>query len=153
MDKTEPSPTETSKNSIWDILNAPFVLFVMTSMVLGGISFAYQEYSTYRKEITDRDTQIAHLRAELEYRIDVISAMVQPLFTYTVLFTAHGPLLGAFGNRTPDDVLAGEYSPIYPEFSQRNITSLLWELQDLERKTAKDFSLVKSIDTARRMRP
>jgi hypothetical protein len=149
--KVEVPKPETSRKTVWEILNAPFVLFVMTSFVLGELSLAYQEYATYRKQIEDRGTKISHLVTEIKYRMDIASSIVQPQFTYTVLFTAHGALFGEIGNKTPDDVLAGEYSLIYPEFAQRNTVSLLWELQELRRKASKNFSLEPSIDAARRL--
>ncbi len=45
----------------------------------------------------------------------------------------------------------GEYSPIYPEFARRSVTSLLWELQETQRKTIETFSIQNSIDAARRL--
>jgi hypothetical protein len=67
------------------------------------------------------------------------------------LFTAHGALLGEYGDKTPDDVPAGEYSPIYPEFSQRNLTSLLWELQELRRAYNKKLSLDSCVNPSREL--
>jgi hypothetical protein len=87
----------------------------MTSLVLGGLSFFYQQYSSYRNKTENRDNQISHLTTEIKYRLDLLSAVL-PEFTFAAKFTAHGALLGESRNKTPKDVLIGEYSPIYPEF-------------------------------------
>jgi hypothetical protein len=145
------SEKTTLRKSIWELLNTPFVLFVMTSLVLGGLSFFYQEYSSYRNKTENRNNQISHLTTEIKYRLDLLSAMVLPEFTFTAKFTAHGALFGESRNKTPKDVLIGEYSPIYPEFSNRNLISLLWERQELTKGAAKAFPLRQSIDAFHRL--
>ena len=138
----------TLRKTIWELLNTPFVLFVMTSLVLGGLSFFYQEYSSYRNKTENRNNQISHLTTEIKYRLDLLSA-VSPEFTFTAKFTVHGALLGEPGNTTPKAVLIGEYSPIYPEFSNRNLISLLWERQELTKGAAE--ALQQSIDAFHRL--
>ncbi len=141
----------TAKKTMWEILNAPFALFVMTSIVVSGLSYFYQEYANYRKQVDGREMLLSHLRTEIRYRMDVLSYLVQPTFTSTSWYTAHGALIGEFGNKNSANVIMGEYSPIYPDFAQRSVTSLLWELQETQRKTDKAFSLQNSIDAARRL--
>lgn len=156
MEIEKPAPAQTPKpespkKTFWELLNEPFVLFVMTSIVVGGLSFAYQEYANYKKQADDRMMLISHLKAEIRYRMDVLSYLIQPQFTSTSWYTAHGALIGEIGNKDSDNIVMGEYSPIYPEFAQRSVTSLLWELQETQRKTIKTFSLQNSIDAARRL--
>ena len=142
---------EPSRKTIWEILNSNFTLFLMSSVVISGLTFAYQRFDTYRKASEDYKSRTEHLGTEIRYRLDMISSMVQPSFTYTTFYNAHGALLGVVGNRNPDATLVGEYSPIYAEFENRNLISLLWELQDLRRRTENKFSLSKAVDAARRL--
>jgi len=156
MELEEATPAETPKSespkkTTWEILNTPFVLFVMTSIVVSGLSFFYQEYANYRKQVDDREMLISHLQTEIRYRMDVVSYLVQPTFTSTSWYTAHGALIGESGNKDSADIIKGEYSPIYLVFAQRSVTSLLWELQETQRRTIKTFSIQNSIDAARRL--
>jgi hypothetical protein len=134
---------------LWKTLNSPFILFLFSSIVLGGISFLYQEYAAYKKAKENRSSKIARLETEIKYRLDSLAQMIQSQFTYTTLFTAHGAILGESGNKSSKDVLVGEYSAIHPEFSQRSLRSLLWELQDLKKRSDNKIAFDKSIEAAR----
>ncbi len=59
-----PTP-ESPKKTLWELLNAPFVLFVMTSIVVSGLSFSYQGYTNYQKQADNRKLSISHLKTEI----------------------------------------------------------------------------------------
>jgi hypothetical protein len=54
----------------------------------------------------------------------VLSYLAQPTFTSTSWYTAHGGLIGEIGNKNANNIVMGKYSPNYPEFAQRSVTSL-----------------------------
>ena len=140
------------KRTTWDLLNYPFILFLFSSLVIGGVSFGYNEYASYRKKTDDKETQISKLISEARYRIDTISSIVQDQFTFTALFSANGAILGDMGNRNSDNRLIGNYSPIYQEFINRNLISLLWELRDIYPDRKIKAELHKGIDAVGRLR-
>lgn len=140
------------KRTTWDLLNSPFILFLFSSLVIGGVSFGYNEYASYRKKTDDKETQISKLISEARYRIDTISSIVQDQFTFTALFSANGAILGDMGNRNSDNRLIGNYSPIYQDFINRNLISLLWELRDIYPDRKIKAELHKGIDAVGRLR-
>ena len=134
----------TRENPLWSALNSPFVLFVLSSLVLSGISFSYQQYAASHQRRDRLRTTTEHLQTEITFRLQEASDILQPEFTYTVLFTAHGALLGTTGNGT-----IGEFNPIYPEYGNRDLVSLLWELQEVLQRSGKQVNLGSSISSVR----
>ena len=133
------------KSKFWELLNSNFVLFLLSSIVLGGLTFGYQQLDGRRKTWEEHVSRLQHLETEIRYRLETIRSMAQPSFSYTVLYNTHGAMLGVIGNKTWEDHLVGEYAPIYIELENRNFVSLLWELQELRRKDDKTYSLSAAI--------
>ena len=127
--------------SLWERVNSPFFIFVMSTIVVGMFSYAAQTYSDFNKQRIERATKISHLLTELSYRVDLMSAMEAQKFRYTELFSANGAIHGHRGNIDGNQRLIGDFSAIYPEFDDRTFMSLMWDLRD----QTKDHRLSKNM--------
>jgi hypothetical protein len=146
-------------SKIWKFVNSSFGLWLLSSVLLSGVVFAYSEYTAFRTEQRAEVARVSNLRAEISYRLDtnligkIFDAAGQASGPPTSFHVAVlclpanqlgvGPGQGLFpagtGGTQPilsssvsqpgeldESILAGRF--IYPEFRDRSIFSLIWEL-------------------------
>lgn len=118
--------------SIWSILNSPFSLWMLSSVLLGGITFAYTKWGEIRdsKRIdAEHAARLAHenlvttrkLDAEIASRLSYVHSLTRLGEVSTKSF-----LLALASLEQPS---TETYSvSVFPEYSQRTLRSLLWEL-------------------------
>lgn len=130
----EPVVPESGRQSrrarLWQALNAPFVLFLLSSVVLGAATLAYESYTARAKMQREQALRTSRLLSEAEYRLGLIERMLKPEFTYTQMYSAEAALIGIEGNRDSDGDRIGSYSPLWPEFAQRSLASLIYEISE-----------------------
>ena len=91
----------------------------------------YTNYSLHKKTLLDKEERGRKLQLELSYRLELLPIMLQDEITYTEVQTVRGALFGDTGNYAARVGKVGEFSSIFPEYRDRTLASLLWELNDL----------------------
>jgi hypothetical protein len=105
---------------IWDLLNSSFGIFVLSSIVLGSLSFAYAQWRDYRSH----KQKMEQLDIEIGLRLQAMDKMCS------------GPDNVRYSNLVNvDKVINGDpkssfyvHKPTFNEFQDKSITSLLWQL-------------------------
>lgn len=106
--------------TIWDLLNSSFGIFVLSSIVLGSLSFTYGQWRDYRS----RHQKTEQLDIEIALRLQAMDKMCS------------GPDNVYYSNLVNvNKVIDGDpkssfyvHKPTFSEFQNRSITSLLWQL-------------------------
>jgi hypothetical protein len=115
-----PKPSLKRSHPVWDFINSSFGIFLLSSVFLGLLSFSYQQW----RERTVRDKRADQLKIEIALRIQAMEQMT----------------MGKDNNRYSNfvniskvmdgDSKASFYvrKPLFNEFDNKNMTSLLWQL-------------------------
>lgn len=129
---------KSSKNKVVGFLNTNLGLFLLSTVFISAFSWGYNkfEYSVQEKREKERNTK--KLKIELVNRFRFVGKIARryPGEERAMIRTAIFGLNG--GNYNSLSPIPG-YSPIYPEFKERSILSLLTELKETDnRKKAMD---------------
>ena len=102
------------KEKLWTAINSSFFLWCMSSLVLGILSFSYQEWSTSRTERLARAEMARKIDAEISSRLSFF----------------RNQLLIGMGEQ---EALKGLEltGGVFSEFQSRSFRSLLWDLASL----------------------
>lgn len=65
-------PKEKSRSGWWEFLNSSFGLFLLSSVVLGGITGLYAQAQYHSRQLEARNQEILKIASELEYRLEMI---------------------------------------------------------------------------------
>jgi hypothetical protein len=106
--------------TLWDLLNSSFVLFLLSSVFLGLLSFGYGQWRDHK----NRQQKSEQLNLEIAWRLQAIDAMCS------------GPDNKRYSNLVNvDKVLNGDpkssfyvRKPIFTEYQNKSISALLWQL-------------------------
>jgi hypothetical protein len=105
---------------IWDLLNSSFGIFVLSSIVLGSLSFTYGQWRDHRS----RRQKMEQLDIEVALRLQAMDKMCSgpDNVYYSNLVNANKVIDG--------DPKSSFYvhKPVFSEFQNKSITSLLWQL-------------------------
>lgn len=125
----------TTKNAVWDALNSAFCLWLLSTVVVGFISWRYTQWEKHRE--ADR---IVHEQAAIRKREDgltlrkldaEIASRLQ--FVHSVIRLSnpsHEAVLSVL--RALENPSHQTYSVnVFPEYSARSLRSLLWELVEV----------------------
>jgi hypothetical protein len=113
---------------VFDFFNSSLGIFILSAILLGGLSAAVTRWSeSHQKQAQDRET-IRRLDIEIAYRVQHLPILSSGVITFTQLHTAKGALLGK-PEQHPRVGKLGEFEPIFPEFYGRTLFFLIWELQ------------------------
>jgi replicative superfamily II helicase len=125
------------RNRLWSLLNSSFVLWLLSSVVVAGITAAYTRYqNSYSKE-RERTERVRKLDSEIENRIaqamarmwvDLQGAKHGARYTSVAIYTNAARYLN--NDFARDATSTADFS-IYPEFRTRTLRSLVTELRTL----------------------
>ena len=119
---------KTTLQRVYDFFNSSLGIFVLSAILLGGLSALVTRWSeNHQKQAQDRET-IRRLDIEIAYRLQHLPVLSSGVITFTQMHTAKGALVGK-AEQHPTAGKLGEFEPIFPEFSGRTLFFLMWELQ------------------------
>jgi hypothetical protein len=127
-----------SQTSLWNLINKPIVIWFLATVVVGLVSFGY-DYVKTEREIAQSERQID---------IEITSRLMHARIFYfpEAYAVSHVQALPDDGEAHHDDILqlafggfrmfrqaldAGTAYGAFPEFRERNLQSLIWELLTL----------------------
>jgi hypothetical protein len=122
-----------SQSKLWTFLNSNFGLFILSSIVLGLISWGYTTLQTRSAENVQKRVLERRLVTEMRYRVLIVDLKIQDgreapdsiawRFLYDIEDTFHGHTSRTANGKTSET----SFSPIFSEFSNRGVHSLFWE--------------------------
>ncbi len=141
-----------NQSQLWKFLNSPFMLWLLSAVLVSGISWAYTKWSSEQDTIRTRATNVLRLDQEISSRMNFATAVAVELQTLPISneATSTDPKSEAlvfkrvFG--TPDD----DFS-LFPEFKDRTLESLMRELSQYLSGNAKECVLM-AADRVRELR-
>jgi hypothetical protein len=126
--RTSLQPPRTAAQKVFDFLNSSLGVFVLSAILLGGLSTGFTKWlEGHQKRSQDQET-IRRLDIEIAYRIQQLTVLPTGVISYTQLNTAKGALLGK-SEVDPRVGTLGEFYPIFPDYVGRTLFFLIWELR------------------------
>ena len=118
------------ESKLWKFCNSTFGIFLLSSVFISSFSWTYTQWTTAHKERADRERSFQRLQMEIANRLRYAGAMTQrfPSSKYKMVREAiygYDPQ----GNLNPSWIR--HYSAVFPEYRERNLASLVWELSAL----------------------
>jgi len=130
-------------------LNSPLGLFLLSAVFLSSLSaFATHWYEAQQKKAATSET-VRRLDIEIGHRLERLTILIQPVVTYTQLHSAREAIVGKH-DTDPDVGRLGEFEAIFPEFENRTLFFLIWELKRSLAGTEAE-SLTKPLNTAKEL--
>ena len=65
-------------SNLWKFLNSSFGIWILSSILLSGLTFLYTNYSAFKVEQTQAQARLSDLKDEISYRLD--SDLVAKIF-------------------------------------------------------------------------
>lgn len=119
---------QSNSKVIWKVINSPFFLWFLSSIVIGLITFGYSSYISYQTRSNDNHLTIQKLDLEMKSRLRFFANKVKAE-SYTTLsdgFSATNLAEAMLSLEVPE--IQKFPIHIFPEYKQRNLRSLVWEL-------------------------
>ena len=134
----KPAP---KSNKAWKLLNSAFALWFLSSVLIAGVSWGYANWNEKNNNLILKTEKIKKLDDEISYRLDAgnenlpeypdqsfVNAWCLSPSTFSLkpqLFPTN-TISSIANNNEPQQWDNGRY--IFPEFKDRSIFSLVWEL-------------------------
>jgi hypothetical protein len=131
------SQDRSRRAKFWHALNTPFVLWVLSSIVIGSFGWAFSTFQASRDEkarslelVRKLDTEIAN---RIQDALTSLAALGEQIKASHLIFDDHFMLAIPLAvlDRRPKSDLSDIGAAIYPEFRERTFPSLVAELQRL----------------------
>ncbi len=129
QEKTPPDHSLAAR--LWLFLNSTFGIFLMSTVFISLFSWGYNQWSSSRVQLAEKERTWKRLQVEVSNRIRFIERMTYrfPSREYSVIRSAiygYDPQ----GNVNPSWIR--HYSPVFPEYKERSLSSLIWELASVD---------------------
>lgn len=111
------------KQRVWQLLNSAFGLFLMSSVLISGLSWGYTQWVEARNEQSELGERIRKLDLEIAYRLHYLDRLGDGKVDHNVVYDVDTVFNGEMEDWLP--------SPSFPEFEKRSVASLMWDLQSL----------------------
>ncbi len=127
QESNNPDPRQPGTARLWTFLNSNFGLFVLSSIVVSFMGWAYTEFSQSIEQRELTMESVTKLTTEVSYRIQMIDSY----------FESECMVPDNLEQRTFDEIreiyrAAPEYQSIFPENREKDLHMLLWELAALQ---------------------
>lgn len=125
---------EKKPSAVWTFLNSNFGLFICSSVFITFISWAYNEVQQSTKGKIEKELSIQKLVTEIKYRNILLASRIDNYYyqddslNYAVLDEIRYVFKGDTEELMEGKMEATDFTPIFPEYAQRSIISLYWEL-------------------------
>src|SRR5438270_4348593 len=115
----------------WTFLNSTFGIFLLSSVFISLFSWGYAQWSAAWTQHADKERTWIRLKVEIANRIRYVDKMASrfPSRDYAVIRTA---IYGYDPQANVNPSWIRHYSPVFPEYKERSLSSLIWELETLE---------------------
>jgi hypothetical protein len=115
---------------LWTFVNSGFALFLFSSVIVALFSWSYQQFAARLEAERESQKNYQKLSLEVMNRLNYLTKL-QGKFKYeerrVIIQALYGFDPGA--NVNPSWII--HYSSVFPEYQQRSLESLLWELERL----------------------
>ena len=112
------------KARLWEVLNTPFVLWLLSSVMLSGLTFLYSAYETEHAEKRERDRRIEMLDIEIEARLRRVAQGLDDFLYWPDRLQA---ALSDVARPSKAEYPVHAFS----EFKESTLSGLIWELHPL----------------------
>lgn len=128
LEQAKPPPSKRTR--LWTTLNSSFVLWFMSTILVGIISFSYAIWEKTREENRRRDEESRTVEREKRLTTRKLDAEISNrLYYFSQLLEIEKNGLSVKPILALDNPSTAEYPiNVFPEFEKRNLQSLLWEL-------------------------
>jgi hypothetical protein len=126
--------TAAKQSQILTFLNTNFGLFLLSTVFISCFSWTFNEWTTYTKNLAEAKRTREKLALEIMNRVKYLDMMDQT-FPYSERKVVETALNGfdPKGNVNPSWI--HHYSPVFPEYEERSLISLIWELETVSTKS------------------
>jgi hypothetical protein len=127
-------PKRSFKARFWMGLNAPFVLWLLSSVIVGLFGLVFSNYQAQRADKLNKSNHIRMLDAEITSRIDEARSTISAFqVSLAEGFSRYQNSMFYFAVEQALNAAHGEHSQavLYPEFKDRTFPSLLIELSSM----------------------
>lgn len=107
------------KKKIWKWLNEPFVLWVLSTILVGVIGWAYTQFQASWTAREENTLTIEKLRTQAEARFELAIGMLSKAAT-----------AGEYARAIEVMLYDNPMSRFYPEFKDRSTASIIWEAHE-----------------------
>jgi hypothetical protein len=109
------------------IVDTKLGTFLLTTVLVGVFSWGFSEWQTHRAEQLKKNEAVKRLTLELMHREAAISRLSLNQFSEAEY---HRAIAAATGNIEGKDILSSyAYRPVFPEYQERTLISLIYELE------------------------
>jgi FlaG/FlaF family flagellin (archaellin) len=127
-------PKDSGGKRLWSLVNSTFGVWLLSSVVLGGLTFAYTTYQQQSAEKMRKAQAERRLKEEISGRVsNGLATMRQNRIRIErgeqgrTMEAVYNEAIGFLDNRVTSDSYTYDFST-YPEYKQRNFHSLTIEL-------------------------
>jgi hypothetical protein len=121
---------QSRKEQVWSFFNSNLGLFLLSSILLSGLTYGFTEHTQKLAQQRQMDETIQKLDLEIAKRVSYLPGVLKVQFSWTDLQTLKKAVLGKLKIR-PGVETVGDSDAIFPEYNSRTLPSLLWELKRL----------------------
>lgn len=118
----------TRSSSVLRVLNSPFTLWLLSSVVLSGLSYCWVSYAEQKEADRQYQQEVRRSKAELRNRCRTFESSLRRYETDKNFF-----IHGAIAPLTDVVVVTGGFAgtPLFPEFANRTAPSIVAELEGI----------------------
>jgi hypothetical protein len=111
-------------------LNSNFGLFLLTSVFLSVFSWGYHQWTAYLTKKQEDSKAYQQISLEIVNRLKYVEEMETP-FQYDERRLIQESLFGFNPSANVNPSYIRHYSAMFPEYQQRSLPSLIWEIEKL----------------------
>ena len=129
--------SENHRSAVWVFLNSTFGIFLLSSVFISAFSWGYGQWSTSRAQHAEREKNWNRLKTEITNRVRYVDKMTSQFSSrdYGVIRTA---IYGYDPQANVNPSWIRHYSPVFPEYKERSLSSLIWELETMDKGAGKE---------------
>ncbi|MES2780936.1 MAG: hypothetical protein V4651_13675 [Bacteroidota bacterium] len=130
-------------SALWTFLNSSFGLFICSSVFITFISWSYTQVQQNNKITAEREQTIRKLITEIKYRNILLATKLdyyqycEDSMNYDAIDQVYTVFKGDIEQLIDGKKEATDFTPIFPEYANRGLITLYWELSSLSEREPK----------------
>jgi hypothetical protein len=129
--------TEDKPKGVIPFLNTSFGLFLLSTVFIGCFSWGFNAWTNHVRESAEAKKSRQKLSLELRNRLQYIEEM-ETTFPYDERRTIETALYGFDAHANVNPSWIRHYGAVFPEYEQRSLISIVWELETLSDSKKRD---------------
>jgi hypothetical protein len=129
----------TFRSRLWTFANSSFGLWLFSGLLVGLATFSWSEWKDQKNQQRDHERQVSRLRTEIRARVERCYRLIQRDWTAPTGVPLDRRLRQAGVAGPPDTVV------VFPEFKDRPLSSLFWEIRMLEPDINDTFAVAQGV--------